>query len=248
MATFILVHGGFHGGWCWSHVTPHLVRAGHKAVAPDLPGHGDDQTPQSHVTFDMAVSQVAALVQQAPEPVVLVGHSMSGLVISQVAERFPDRIGMLVWIAAFLVPTGSSVQSYLEAHADLGHSDVLPNAVPSDDDTHISFRVEKAREVFYNTTPVALAEQAAKRLGSTALPYLVSPISLSKENFGRVPRTYVICLQDRALPISLHRKMIADSPCQHVFELNSDHSPFFSQPRQLSECLLHLVKGEILHG
>jgi pimeloyl-ACP methyl ester carboxylesterase len=182
MTAFILVHGGFHGGWCWSHVTPHLVRAGHNAIAPDLPGHGDDQTPQSQVTFDMAVAQIAALVQQAPEPVVLVGHSMSGMVISQVAERCPDRIKMLVWIAAFLVPTGSSLQSYLAAHAEIGRSDVLPNAVPSDDGTHISFRVEKAREVFYNTTPIELAQQAAKRLGSSALPYLVSPVSLSKEN------------------------------------------------------------------
>jgi pimeloyl-ACP methyl ester carboxylesterase len=241
MATFILVHGGFHGGWCWSHVTPHLLRAGHNALAPDLPGHGDDPMPQSQVTFAMAVARIAGLVERAPEPVVLVGHSMSGLVISQVAERFPDRIKMLVWNVAFLVPTGSSLQSYLETHADLGHSEVLPNALPSNDGTHVRFRIEKAREVFYNTTPIELAEQAAQRLGSTALPYLVSPVSLSKENFGRVPRTYVMCLQDRALPTSLQRKMIADSPCQHVFELNSDHSPFFSQPRQLAEYLLRVV-------
>jgi hypothetical protein len=51
----------------------------------------------------------------------------------------------------------------------------------------------------------------------------------------------MICLQDRALPVSLQRKMIVDSPCQHVFELNSDHSPFFSQPRQLAECLLRVA-------
>jgi pimeloyl-ACP methyl ester carboxylesterase len=230
MATFILVHGGFHGGWCWSHVSQHLQQAGHSAIAPDLPGHGADPTPQNQVTFEMAVSRIAELLERTPEPVVLVGHSMSGLIISQVAEQHPDRIRMLVWLAVFLVPTGTSLQSYLEASPEAGPSNVLANAIPSSDGVHISFRREKAREVFYNTTVIELAEPAAQRLGPSALSYLVSPVSLSKEKFDRVRRAYVLCLQDRALPTALQRKMIADRPCEHVFELNSDHSPFLSQP------------------
>lgn len=241
MATFLLVHGGFHGGWCWSHVTPRLARAGHTVITPDLPGHGDDATPQAQVTFPMAVSRIADLVKQAPEPVILVAHSMAGLIISQVAEQHPDRIKMLVWIAAFLVPTGSSLQSYLEANQDLGQSAVLPNAIPSADGTHVSFLSAKAREVFYQTTPVELAAWATVRLGPTAIPYLVSPVALSKPHFGRVPRSYVVCLQDRALPLAVQRKMIAEQPCEHVFDLDCDHSPYFSQPAQLAECLLRVA-------
>lgn len=241
MTTFILVHGGFHGGWCWSQLGAHLQHAGHRVIAPDLPGHGDDRTPQNQATLALAVAKISELVKGEPDPVVLVGHSMAGLIISEVAERGPDRIKTLVWIAGFLVPTGSSLQGYLEAHQHLGHSDVLPNASLSSDGTHATFRTEKAREIFYNTTPPEVAEAATRRLGPTALDYLVSPVSLSRENFDRVPRAYIVCLQDRALPPALQRQMITDRPCQQVFELDSDHSPFLSQPAQLAECLLRLA-------
>src|ERR1700736_4531524 len=59
MTTFILIHGAFHGGWCWEPVTPYLERRGHRVLTPDLPGHGSDQTPQSDATFSLAVARVA---------------------------------------------------------------------------------------------------------------------------------------------------------------------------------------------
>lgn len=241
MTTFILVHGGFHGGWCWNQLSPHLRRAGHSVLAPDLPGHGDDRTPQNQATLAMAAAKIGELVARELNPVVLAGHSLGGLIISQVAERYPDRIKTLVWIAGFLVPTGASLQSYMESNQHLGHSNVLPNAALSDDGTHVTFRREKARETFYNTTPPEVAEVAARRLGPTALDYLAAPVSLSHANFERVPRAYVVCLQDRALPTALQRQMIAERPCQHAFELNSDHSPFLSAPAQLAEYLLRLA-------
>jgi pimeloyl-ACP methyl ester carboxylesterase len=89
MSTFVFVHGGFHGGWSWDLVRDILERHGHTVFAPDLPGHGDDPTPQHEITFGMATDRIRALVDGAREPVVLVGHSMSGLIITQVAEEVP---------------------------------------------------------------------------------------------------------------------------------------------------------------
>ena len=238
MSTFVLVHGGFHGGWSWELVRPHLARAGHRVLTPDLPGHGEDGTPQAEITYDMAVDRIRGVVEGTGEPVILVGHSMSGLIISRVAEELPDRVQMLVWIGAFLVPSGTSLKTYLDAHRELGESQVLPNTTLSPDGSHVSFNLEKAREVFYNTTTESVAAQAIARLKPVAIPYLVTPVTLTAENFGRVPRAYVVCLQDRCIPLPIQRRMLAEQPCRHVFELDTDHSPFECQPQRLAQCLL----------
>lgn len=246
MSAYVLVHGGFHGGWSWELVSPQLARAGHRVLTPDLPGHGEDATPQPDITYDMAVGRIREVVEAAGEPVILAGHSMSGLLISRVAEEIPHRVKMLVWIGAFLVPSGYSLKEYLDAHRELGESQVLPNTTLSADGSHATFNVAKAREVFYNTTPEVLAAKAVARLRPVAIPYLVTPVRLTAQNFGRVPRAYVICLRDRCIPPAMQRRMIADQPCRHVFELDTDHSPFECQPERLAQCLIECdqPKGE----
>ena len=87
MSTFVLVHGAFHGAWCWYKVIAGLEAAGHRAIAPDLPGHGLDRTPMETCTLDRYVSTVVAAIEAAEEPVVLVGHSLGGVTVSQGAEH-----------------------------------------------------------------------------------------------------------------------------------------------------------------
>lgn len=74
MTTFVLIHGAWHGGWCWDKVVPLLEQAGHVAVAPDLPSHGADRTPVAEVTLDAYVARVCEILDAQPEPVVLLGH------------------------------------------------------------------------------------------------------------------------------------------------------------------------------
>src|SRR5690242_4856292 len=106
MATFVMAHGAWHGGWCWTKVVPLLERAGHAAIAPDLPGHGADTTPAREVTLQAYTDRVCQVALAQAEPVVLVGHSMGGLVISQAAEQCPEAMRTLVYITAFLLPNG----------------------------------------------------------------------------------------------------------------------------------------------
>ena len=87
MATYILVHGAWLDRRCWDLVTTALRAAGHTVVAPDLPGHGDDVTPLAGQTLDAYATRITAEVDAATQPVILVGHSMGGIVISTVAER-----------------------------------------------------------------------------------------------------------------------------------------------------------------
>ena len=78
MSTYVLIHGSWHGGWCWDKTVALLKEAGHQALAPDLPGHGQDKTPVAEITLARFVARVGEILEAQPEPVILVGHSMGG--------------------------------------------------------------------------------------------------------------------------------------------------------------------------
>ena len=76
MSTYVLIHGAWHGGWCWTHVTPLLEDHGHTVLTPDLPGHGSEDFSLADITLQSYVNAVCEIVVSQPEPVILVGHSM----------------------------------------------------------------------------------------------------------------------------------------------------------------------------
>lgn len=80
--TFILVHGSWHSAWNWHKVKPLLEQRGHRVYAIDLPGMGRDKTPVNNVTLDVAVNSICTLIDQIEGPVILVGHSKNGIMIS----------------------------------------------------------------------------------------------------------------------------------------------------------------------
>ena len=98
---FVLIHGAWHGAGCWEKVVPLLKEAGHQVHTIDLPGVGEDQTPISEVTLDAYVSAVSELISTISKPLVLVGHSMGGMIITQVAELVPEKIDTLIYLTAF---------------------------------------------------------------------------------------------------------------------------------------------------
>lgn len=99
MARFLLVHGSWHGAWCWRDVLPLLREMGHDAKAIDLPGHGDDTTPPSKVT--LAAYSDAVIAAMRPDTI-LVGHSMGGYPITAAAEKATQRVAHLVYLAAYV--------------------------------------------------------------------------------------------------------------------------------------------------
>ena len=110
MSQFLLVHGGFHGAWCWRKTVAELEKRGHRAKAIDLPGQGEDQTPLTKVTLGTMVDKIVAEMAGLPGQVVLVGHSLGGIAISVTGETVPERIKALVYLSAFLPRDGEALQ------------------------------------------------------------------------------------------------------------------------------------------
>lgn len=231
MSTFVLVHGAWHGGWCWDKLTPLLEQAGHRVIAPDLPGLGKDQTPLAEITLQTWVDYVGQILEAQPEPVILVGHSRGGIIISQVAESHPDKIKTLVYLAAFLLRDGESLLQVAQSDSA---SVVSPNLVVSDDQLYATVRAEAQREGFYEECSDEDVAQAQSLLRPEPVAPLATPIHVTAANYGRIPRAYIECLRDKAIPIALQRQMYIATPCQQVITIDTDHSPFLSRPEVLA--------------
>src|SRR5688572_25619526 len=111
MSTYVMIHGAWHGGWCWDKVRRRLEDAGHRVVTPDLPGHGDDRTETAAVTLDAYAGRVCEALDAQAEPVILVGHSMGGVIITAAAERRPEKVRALVYLCAFLPGDGDTLMA-----------------------------------------------------------------------------------------------------------------------------------------
>lgn len=237
MSTFVLIHGAWHGAWCWHKLTPLLQSRGHTVLTPDLPALGIDRAPLPSISLQKYVDRVCETLAACSEPVYLVGHSMGGIVITQAAEAMPQKVKTLVYLTAFLLPSGRSLLE--EVQADVA-GEVLPNLVFSPDHTSATVKPEAVCAVFYadcSPADVALAQ-------TLLVPQAVAPFTISmqttKERWGSIPRVYIECTADRALSLAAQRSMYARLPCHRVFSMPTSHSPFLSSPEVLMEHLLSL--------
>lgn len=238
MSTYIVVHGAWMDATSWERVIPLLEGAGHTVVAPDLPGHGADATASANVSLQGYVDRIVADIEAQPAPVILVGHSMAGTVISGAAERRPDRIELLVYLAAYLARDGESLFQLAGSDAD---SHLGPNLVPDQERGVIAVRPEAMRDAFFADCAAADAARFGARVRPEPLAPLATPVTVTDANFGRVPRAYITTLRDHAVSPALQRRMVEATPCRVVRTIESGHAPFVSRPAELVAALTALA-------
>ena len=142
MSTFVLVHGAWHGAWCWYKVVPRLEQAGHRVVAPDLPSLGSDKTPISQVSLRLWTDRVCQVLDAETDPVILVGHSRGGIVISEAAEARPEKVQRLVYLCAFLLRDGESLIEVAQADSE---SQIRSHSTIVQERGHVTIRDEGVR-------------------------------------------------------------------------------------------------------
>ena len=235
MSTFVLIHGASHGAWCWKKVVPLLVQEGHTVVAPDLPGHGEDRTPIADVTLKAYTDRVCQVLDDQGENIILVGHSMGGTVITQVAEYRPEQIRKLVYLTAVVPVNGQSMR---QATAEVRNPNFITIA---DDESFYSYKDEWVVDIFYGDCSEEDISFAKSMLVPQPTSPVLEPVRVSEANYGSVPRVYIECLQDRILVPAFQQKLYTAVPCEQVISMNTSHSPFFSAPETLAKHLLSLV-------
>jgi len=228
VATFVLVHGAWHGSWCWERVVAELEQRGHRALTVDLP----IADPAAGV--DEYVAAVADVLSAAGDDPVLVAHSMSGLIAPVVADRYP--VSRVIFLGAILPSPGESLLMRLEPEGVLA-SDFF-GALEVGDDGTATFPAELAGEVFFaDCTPEDRA-WAVAQLGRQAFTLAAGPSPL--DAMPQVPSDYIVMADDACLSPAWCRQAARDRLGVEPHELPGGHSPFITRPAELADLLIAL--------
>lgn len=224
-ATYILVHGGWSGAWSWRDVGKELTRRDVPWSALDLPSSTHGAHPNTYLNDDAReVIEVAKL----DGPVVLVGHSYGGAVVTEAADQIPT-LERIIYIAALVPALG---QSASEAKEEVDVMTTLDDAIERDGDFLVLNPV-LAHAALYQDCKEKVAAWAVSQL----TPQTVASFRSPRSSFDvDVPSRYIICTDDNALDPTLQKVM--SERCSEVVTLESDHSPFLSRPGVLTDLLL----------
>jgi len=236
--TFVLVHGAFAGQYAWSLVKPKLEQAGYSVVTLDLPAHGDDTTPVSGATLDSYASAVVQRINAQPGKVVLVGHSLGGMVISAVAEQIPDKLEKLVYLSAYLPKNG---QSLLDLAGQDSQSLIGPNLKLAADYATATLPADITVQAFAADCSADIKKLVVDKSRPEPLSAFQAKLTLTDGKFGKVPKYYIQTLKDQGVGTLLQQKMITDNgSILKTYTIDSGHSPYFAKPDELVTILKQL--------
>lgn len=239
--TYVLVHGAWQAPYVWDSVQADLSKSGNKVIVVELPGHGSDTTPPHQLSLDVYRDKVIDAISKADSNVILVGHSMGGMVITHVAEKIPSKIRKLVYIGAFLPSSGQALTDLAFSDPD---SKLGPLLIPSADQLTLDVKRDSLTYLFINDGSEAAKQRVLDNYrAEPAIPF-AGKVTLTQKNFGTVEKVYIKTLQDMVISPGLQDRMIAGAGIKTVYSVNTSHSPFLSQPHELSDLLLKIGKQE----
>lgn len=226
----------------------------------DITAFATEPSPNAGVTqkerTNLVIDTVRELAPYCDGNVVLVGHSFGGLTVSQVAEAIPDEISTVVYLSAFLLPPDMPGIAIIQH--PLMEEALVPSLFMADPETVGALRIdpasqdkeylERLRQAFYGDVDSKGFEAARSHLHcDEPVQVALVPSAITPECFGRIPRHYIECTEDRAITISAQREMVklvdkAMDSWTNVETLSTSHSPFYSQPEKLTDLLIQLVE------
>ncbi len=234
--TYVLVHGAFADVHVWDKVKPLIAAKGNKVVTINLPGHGADTTDPHILNLQMYVKVVADSINAQPGKVILVGHSMAGMIISAVAEQMPDKIKCLVYVAAYLPQNGESLRSLSSRDTA---SLVGRNFEYAKDYSTARMKPDAIASIICDDCGPAIKKTLPSYLKAEPLGPFNDKVSLSPEKFGQVVKYYIFTTQDRSISYPFQQSMVnANGTVKKKFTMQTSHLPFVVKLNELTNILL----------
>ncbi len=234
--TFVLIHGAWHGGWCWEGVADGLKQAGHEALAPTMPGHnpGDDR---SGITFEDYVSAVVEAVGSCSGDVILVGHSSAGFVLQAAAPKCADKIGRLVFHNAFILADG-------QAQFDLVPPEVaegMTAAAKASPDNCVPIVEDFTRENLMAGEPKEVQDALIAKLTPQPLALFTTKVRTGEFGGLTIPKTVLFCKDDASLPPGAFLGMAQGLGKFQLIEVDGGHETLFAKPETVVKGLLEAI-------
>ncbi|MEO7978852.1 alpha/beta fold hydrolase [Flavobacterium sp.] len=234
---YVIVHGAWQAPYAWQTVKANLEKEGNNVIVVELPGHGNDHTSPSEITMDTYKEKVIDAISAVDGKVILVGHSLGGMIISSVAEAIPEKIEKLIYVAAYLPVSGQTLDQLanMDPDSQLGVPTIDPVAFT------IDVQQDQIVNLFIQDGTPAIQSLVVNNYRTEPLIPFINPVTLTEQNFGSVKKAYIKTLQDHVVSPYLQNKMISTTEVESVYEINTGHSPFLSQPNELSSILTKIA-------
>ncbi len=234
MKTYLLLHGAMRGGWLWDRLVPLMEKGGVKVIAYDLPGHGKRSPERNGVNMSAYINDVAAYIKkQNLADLVLVGHSMSGIVITKVAEEMPDRIRHLVYLAAVVPKDGDALIDLLTKERQESLRKLEGKAVD------LFGPLDALRPNYFTDQAGEDREFYLKQLTPQPLAVFFEKIVLKRFYNLKIAKTYISGLRDKALPPELTRGFAERLGVKPV-EIDAGHDMMVVKPEEVAGVLLKI--------
>ena len=229
--TFVLVHGAWHGGWCWKYVRDYLEDQGHRVFTPSLTGHGDRRHLRSpDVNLDTHIMDIINLMTwEELDNFVLVGHSYAGFIITAVCDRVKERIGHVVYLDSFVPKNGDTVlPTPTKEFAEERYGPL--------EDGYLAY----AREPVSFGIPETMTEELAwlrRRLTPQLLGTWLQPVSLTNGGSDGIPRTFIYCNDKPPLSDQQAARLqrFKDDPTWNYTELPCGHDAMVILPNETAQ-------------
>jgi putative intracellular protease/amidase/esterase/lipase len=231
--TYVLVHGAWADESAWGAIRNQLaVRANVEVV--NLPAHGADNTYGATIGLNDYVKHVINAIHQYKGKVTLVGHSMAGVIISQVAALMPEKIDKLIYVAAYLPKNGESVQSINNQFYGNKAIDIFEF---NKDYSLISIKKEALAQVVCADCSTEMKETLIKYHRAEPVKGFNDKVRLN-DAFSKIPKYYISTQQDNAVPYQLQQQMIKENgTVKKVLDMETSHLPFVVKPNEFLQKL-----------
>ncbi len=235
---FVLVHGAWHGGWCWDGVIETLRERGSTAQALTLPGHHPEEK-RAGITMANYVEAINAALINQKQPAVLVGHSSAGFLLQQAAPRTPDKIDQLVFLNAFVLPEGKSQFDLVPPEAAAGMT-AAANASP---DKSVPVIEDFVRNMLAQDVSREMQDRLLARLVPQPLALFTTPVSGTGLADLDKRKSYLFCKGDVSLPLGAFQSMAQLLGKHEYSEMPGGHETLFFNPRAVALKLIEITEA-----